>query len=112
MRHGCQAPEDHGYGVTQLYPESIYNAADNDHADCVGCLEGKDKVAIIDFVPSQIVLQRGFKNAEDLAIHVVLGYAQQQKSADDPAKITGARGRALGRCRPIDNFYIRQGSRP
>src|SRR6185312_5142524 len=60
-------------------------------------LKGEHQVAKVNLVPSKIMLQRSLQDAEELAVHVIFGDAQQKKGADDPANITGSSGHALGR---------------
>ena len=97
MRHRRQAPEDHGQRVAQPCAQPVYQPAHHHHADGVSRLKGKDEIAVVDFVPSQIVLQSGLENSQDLAVHVVLGDSEEQEGADDPAEIAGAR--RSSRCR-------------
>ena len=98
MPHGRQAPEDHGQGVSQPGAQAIDDPADHDHADRIEALEGKNQVAEVDVIPSQIVLQGALENAQDLAVHVVFCGSEQEEGTDDPAEISGP-GRGLRHCR-------------
>ena len=73
MRHRSQAPEDHGQRVTQPGPQPVHQPAHHHHAYCVSRLKSENQIAVVDFVPSQIVLQGGLENSQDLAVHVVFG---------------------------------------
>ena len=75
MSHGSQAPENHCQGVAEACAHTIHHPADRDHAHGVSRLKSKHKIAVVNFVPAEIVLQGALENSEDLAIHVVLGSA-------------------------------------
>ena len=89
MPHGSQAPEDHGQRIAQPRSQPIDHPAHHHHAHRVSRLKGKHQIAEVDLVPSQIVLQGGLENSQDLAVHVVFGDSEQQEGADDPAEIAG-----------------------
>jgi hypothetical protein len=76
MCHGGQTPEHHGQGVPQTRSQTIYQSTNHYHPDGVRALKHENEVAIVDLVPAQVVLQSRLQNAEDLAVHVVLGYAE------------------------------------
>ncbi len=59
MSHRSQAPENHGQRVAQPRTQSIDYPAHHHHADRVKSLEGQDQIAVVDFVPSQVVLKGG-----------------------------------------------------
>ena len=98
MPHGSQAPEDHGQRVSQPRAQPVDDPADHQHPDGIETLKGKNQVAEVDVVPSQIVLQCALQNSQDLAVHVVFCSAEKQKGTDDPAEIAGRR-RGLGQYR-------------
>src|ERR1700730_8461246 len=75
--HGCQAPENHGHGVTNSRTQAIDQAADKNHAQRIGGLEGKHKISIIDFIPAKLMLERNFEHAEHLPVHIVFGHAEK-----------------------------------
>ena len=58
--------------------QTIDQPSDREHSNRVGGLEGRNQIGILDLVPAQIVLQRGLEDAQDLAIHVILGHAEQK----------------------------------
>ena len=89
MPHGRQAPEDHGQRVSQPRTQPINDPADHQHADRIETLEGKNQVAEVDVVPSQIMLQCALENSQDLAVHVVFCGSEKQEGTDDPAEIAG-----------------------
>jgi hypothetical protein len=55
-------------------------------------LKCEDKIAVIDLAPAEIVLQRSLQDADDLAIHIVFHYAEQENGADDPAETSDVVG--------------------
>src|SRR5260370_4243820 len=89
MAHGGKAPENHGDGVTYTRAQAVNQAAHKNHAQRVSRLEGEHQMSIANVIPAQIVLQRPFQHAKHLAVHVVLGYTEEQESADDPAEASG-----------------------
>jgi len=54
-------------------------------------MKSRYQIAVVDLIPAKLVLQRGLENAEHLAVHVVLGRAEKEESADHPAEV-GAEG--------------------
>jgi hypothetical protein len=64
MRHGGETPESHGQRVTGAGTEAIDEASDEQHAGRVSHLEVRNEMAVLDVVPTKIVLQRGLQNAE------------------------------------------------
>lgn len=86
MGRGSETPEDHRQRIAQSRAQPVDEPADHYHAKCVGSLKGEDKIAVVDLVPSEVVLQRGLEHAKHLAIHVVLGDAEEKQRTDDPAK--------------------------
>ena len=89
MPHRGQAPEHHGQRVTQPCTQPVYYPAHHHHAHRVRRLKSKHQIAVVDFVPSQIVLQCGLEDSQDLAVHVVFGGSEKQEGTDDPAEIAG-----------------------
>ena len=94
MGHRGEAPESHGYRITCSRTEAVNEASDEQHACRIGDLEVRNEMAILDVVPTEVVLQRGLQNAEQLAIHVIFRDAEKKESADHPAK--GADGSRIG----------------
>src|SRR5713226_5287464 len=88
--HGRKAPEGHGERVADARTETIDEAAHEQHACRIGDLKIRDEVTVLNIVPAEVVLQRGFQHAEDLAIDVVFRYAEKEERADHPAEITYA----------------------
>ena len=60
VAHRGQAPENHGERVTQSRAQSIDQPAHHHHANGIGCLEGKYQIAVVDFVPVEVVLKDSF----------------------------------------------------
>jgi hypothetical protein len=90
VRDRRQTPENHRQRITQPRPQAVHKLPHDHHAQGIGCLKRKDKIAVVDFVPAKIVLQGRLENAQDLAVHVVLGDTEQQQSADHPAEVTNS----------------------
>ena len=86
MRHGSEAPEQHGHGIAPARPQAIDQIAHGKHADRIGELEREHDVAVINFIPAEIMLKRRLQDAKHLAIHVVLGRPEEQQSANEPAE--------------------------
>jgi hypothetical protein len=55
-------------------------------------LKSEHEVAVIDFVPTEVMLESGLQHSKDLAVHIILGYAKQKKSAYDPPIMTDPAG--------------------
>ncbi len=85
MSHRRQAPKSHGQGISQARANAVNQAAHHHHAEGVGDLKRGNQVGVIVLVPVQIGLQGGLEQAQDLTIHVVLGYAEEQQGANHPA---------------------------
>src|SRR5712664_149293 len=94
--HRSQAPENHCQGVTQPSSKPVNKPANYKHAQRISGLENNYKIAIVDFIPAQIVLQRYPEHSKYVAIHIVLGSAEEQQPADHPAEISRA-GRNIWR---------------
>src|SRR5712664_768717 len=105
--HRSQAPENHCQGVTHPGAKPVNKPANYQHAQRISGLENNYKIPVVDFIPAQIVLQRYPEDSKYVAIHIVLGSAEEQQPADHPAEIsragrnvwrnlfTGRRSRAL-----------------
>src|SRR5580692_2365806 len=89
MSHRREAPENHGDGITDTSAEAVNQAAYKNHAHGVGRLKSEHEISVVDIVPAKIVLEGALENAEDLAVHVILGYTEKQERADDPAEPSG-----------------------
>ena len=57
--------------------------------DRVGELEREDDVAVVDFRPAELLLQRRLEDRDDLTIDVVDRRREKQQRADDPARVAG-----------------------
>jgi hypothetical protein len=88
VRHGRAAPENHRQGKTQSGAEPVNQTAHDHHAHRVSRLKRKHEIAVIDLVPTKIMLQRRFQNAEHLPIHVIFRGTKQKERANHPPKIT------------------------
>ena len=75
MAHCGEAPKCHCECITQPGTQAINETPKHDHSQRVGCLKRKYQVSVINLSPSEIVLQSGFKDAQDLAVHVIFGDA-------------------------------------
>ena len=87
MGHGGQTPEGHGESVAEAGAETIDEAADQKHSRGVGDLKIGDEMTVLDVIPAEIVLQSGFEDAEELAIHVIFCDTEEEECADDPAEV-------------------------
>jgi hypothetical protein len=88
MCHGSQTPTDHCESEAETRAQTIHDSPHRNQAGSVGCLKCKYQIAIVDLAPPKFMLQSSFEHSQDLAIHVVLCYAEQQERADDPAKMS------------------------
>ena len=99
MRHGGHAPEEHRQSISHARSHTIDEAPYHQHANGVSRLKHKHQIAVIDFVPSEVVLQSYFQDAQNLAIHVVFADSHEKHRADDPAELArkdcGARVRMI-----------------
>ena len=87
MRHGGHAPEQHRQSISHSRSHAIDESPYHQHANSVSRLKHKHQITVIDFVPSEIVLQRCFQDAQNLPIHVVLADSDEKHRADDPAEL-------------------------
>src|SRR5882762_4044852 len=87
MCHRGQTPEGHRKGVTPACAKAVDESAYDEHSHRVRRLKRKNQIAVVDFVPAEIVLQGGLQYAQHLAIHVVFCYAEKKKAAYHPAKV-------------------------
>src|SRR5208282_138147 len=71
VAHRGQTPENHGQGVAEASADAIDQPAHEQNANRVSRLERKHEIAVIDFIPAQIMLQSGLQDSEDLAVHVI-----------------------------------------
>ena len=94
MRHRGDAPQHDGDRVAAAHADAVHDPAGGEQTDRVGELEGEDDRGVVAFGPSELALERGLEDADDLAIDVVDGRREEQQRADHPA-IT-ADGRADG----------------
>ena len=76
--HGSQAPENHGQGVTKARAKTVHDPADHQHAQRIAGLENHREIAVVNLTPTQFMLQRGLEHPQDIAVHVVLGGANQK----------------------------------
>ena len=83
-------------GVSEARSHAIDQASDEQETQSVGSLKNRDHVAVVDLVPAEVVLQRALQDADHLAVHVVLGDAEEQESADDPAEAADLMHHAAG----------------
>jgi hypothetical protein len=93
MRDCSDAPDDDGEA------EADAGAKPVDHVSCqqktggVGELERKDNVAVVDFAPAELRLQRWLEDPDDLPIDVVDRRGEEQQPTDHPAVVARLRGR-------------------
>ena len=90
VAHGGEAPKHHRQRVAQASAKPVNQPPDEDHAEGIRSLKRKHQIAVVDFIPAQVVLERDLEDAQHLPVHVVLGDAEQQEGTDDPANVTGA----------------------
>src|SRR5215472_11138189 len=55
MPHRGHAPKDHGHGVADARSKTVNQQTHCDHSDGVGRLECENKIAIVNFVPAEVV---------------------------------------------------------
>lgn len=84
MRHRGRAPEKHGKREADPRAEPVDQFPDEQQTCTVGKLKSEDDVAISDFGPSELRLQRWFQQADDLSVHVVDRGREEQEAADQP----------------------------
>src|SRR6516162_4499298 len=89
MRHRGHAPEDHGHGVADTRSKTVNHQTHCHHPGGVGRLECENKIAIVNFIPAEVVLKCGFQHPEHLTIHVIFADTEEEKPADHPAKAAG-----------------------
>src|SRR6266446_10196396 len=87
VRHGREAPEGHRDCIPDARAEAIDEAPNEQHASGIGDLKIRDEVAVLDVVPSEVVLQGGLQDAKDLTIDVVFRDAEKKERANHPAEI-------------------------
>ena len=75
MAHCRQTPKDHCQSVTNFGAQAVDESPHHNHSDGVRRLKREYQVSVVDLVPAESMLQRGFQDAEDLAVHVILGDA-------------------------------------
>src|SRR5438876_13450 len=68
-------------------PQPVHNPAGEDQAHSVGKLKGKNYVAVINLVPSDIVVKSLLEQSDDLTVNVVDGGGKKQQGADDPTVV-------------------------
>src|SRR5271157_1286881 len=85
VSHRGKTPKHHSAGVPQARAHAINESSNGQHANGIGALKGEDQVAVVDFSPAQIMLKSVLQDSEDLAVHIVLGYAKKKNSTDHPA---------------------------
>jgi len=78
-----------GDGEPEAGAEAVHHPARGEQADRVRDLKGEDDVGVVHFAPAELQLQRGFEEADHLAIDVVERGGQEEQAADDPAEGTG-----------------------
>src|SRR5678816_2355013 len=83
----CKTPHHNRDGVSQTRADSVDDAARNGHDQRIGELKPEHDPAVIGLIPAKLGLQRWLENAEDLAIDVIDGGCEKQKTADQPADI-------------------------
>ena len=76
-------------------PQPIDQPAGDQKPDRVRELEREDDVAVVDFRPAELLLQRRLEDPDDLAIDVVDRRREEQQRADHPADVA----RSATRCR-------------
>src|SRR5882762_742082 len=79
MCHRGQTPEGHRKGVTPACAKAVDESAYDEHSHRVRRLKRKNQIAVLDFIPAEIVLQGGLQYAQQLAIHVVFCYAEKRR---------------------------------
>src|SRR5579883_1766199 len=89
VSHGGGAPENHGDAVADARPDAVNQRAHAEHTRGVSELEETDEIAVVDFAPSESVLQGAFEDAENLAIHVIFCDAEEQQRTDNPTEAPG-----------------------
>src|ERR1700739_847315 len=92
MGHGSQAPKHHRESVTKTGAEAIHQSPHGQHSNGIRRLKNKNQVTVVDLIPAQVVLECALQHPQDLAVHVVLSYSEQKKTADYPAEMTHAAG--------------------
>src|SRR6266481_2450755 len=73
-------------GVTIARPQAVNQPSNKDHPQRISRLKRKHQMPVVDIVPAKLMLKRDFQNAKNLPVHVILGYAEEQQSADHPPK--------------------------
>ena len=92
MSHGCGAPYEYRQRKSFARAQAVDELADEKQSGAVGELEGEHDVAVADFGPAELQLQRGFEQADDLAVHVVDRGREKQHGADEPAAVADCGG--------------------
>ena len=77
MRHRGQTPARHRQRVSDACSQPIDQAANYQHAERVSSLKSEYEIAVINLAPAELVLQGILQDADHLAVHVVLGRAEQ-----------------------------------
>ena len=80
MAHRCCAPEDDGERETFARADAIDQTSDAEQTDRVGSLEREDDPTVINFRPTDLVMDRCLEDANDLAIDVVDGRGEKRRA--------------------------------
>jgi hypothetical protein len=93
VAHGSKAPKDHGAGVSDTCPDTVDESANNQQAHCICSCKGEHEISVLDFVPSEFMLERALQKTQDLPVHIVLSSAEKKQRANYPADMADPRNR-------------------
>src|SRR5215471_4482908 len=85
MRHCRQTPEHHRQGKALSCSQPVHHSSGKQQADGVSELKGKNDVAVVNLIPTNLTLKSLLKQTYDLAVNVVDGSSKKQQRTDNPA---------------------------
>src|SRR6266498_626648 len=91
MCHRGETPEDYRQRKAFARAEPVYRSACEYQRNCIGQLERKDDIAVVNFVPAKLSLKCRLKGGDDLTIEIVECGCKKKQSTYQPTASSNAR---------------------